>query len=55
MFSQYSVRDSQAPLKIVQVKCEKTGTIWYKKGAEIAWTKEELMIPKKTSKDQYKR
>jgi hypothetical protein len=55
MFSQYSFSEPKAPLEIVQVKCEKTGTIWYKRGAEIAWTKEALMTPPKTSKDQYKR
>jgi hypothetical protein len=55
MFSQYSSKVPAPPLEIVQVNCEKTGTIWYKKGVEIAWTKEALMTPQKTSKDQYKR
>ena len=45
MFSQYSSKVPAPPLEIVQVNCEKTGTIWNKKGPEIAWTKEALMTP----------
>lgn len=48
MFSTYSRKDvfapgvQQAPLQIKEVKCEKTGTIYYKQGTKTAWSRQEL-------------
>lgn len=50
MFSQYSSKVPAPPLEIIEVKCEKTGTIWYKKGVQIAWSKEALMTKTKDLK-----
>lgn len=52
MFSTYSRKDvpapglclqlKEAPLQIKEVKCEKTGTIYYKQGTKTAWSRQEL-------------
>ncbi len=50
MFSTYSIVHLEAPLQIKEVKCEKTGTIYYQQGEKTAWSRSELEKSSKPAK-----
>ena len=43
MFSQHASKSAPSPIRIEKVSCEKTGTIYYRRGLERAWTKQALI------------
>lgn len=43
MFSQHTSKFTRPPICIERVACEKTGTIYYRRGLKQAWTKQALI------------